>query len=306
MTSGRPSVLLTAKFPDGAAQLAERSLDLLRLDHIDDPAGGLADGAGIRALLTAPSVGASRALLEKLPDLELISVSGAGLDRIDGETVAGRGITVEGSGAYLAEEVADTALLLMMAAVRNLLHADRHVRSGAWSTGVLPLTRSSHGRRVGIVGFGSIGQAVARRLHTMGSEVRYCSRRPVAGRSEAHVPDLAELAHWAEILVLALPGGPSTEGIVDAEIIDALGPQGTLVNVARGSVVDEEALIVALQEGRLGQAGLDVFLNEPRPDARFLMMSNVVLTPHFGSASTDAREAAATAAVRRVIAHLNR
>ncbi|MGI3170868.1 NAD(P)-dependent oxidoreductase [Pseudooceanicola sp. C21-150M6] len=300
----RPVVLLNTVLPEQAQQLAETAFEIRRTTQATGDAIADGDLTTARAMITAPSTGAPSSLIAAMPALELIAVTGAGLDLVDTDLARRRGIEIYPTGGWLAEDVADTALMLMMATVRTLLKGDQLVRSGGWASARLPLTRSAHSRRVGLVGFGSIGQALARRLAAMNCDIRYFSRRPVPERTERHEPDLRALADWAEVLVLALPGGAATEGLIDASILAALGPQGVLINVARGSVVREEDLIVALQTGGIAGAGLDVFENEPQPDPRFRDLTNTVYMPHCGSASVEAREAAAGEAVRRVMQSL--
>lgn len=301
----KPRLVLNGPLPDNLLLEATQPFDLLDLSGADHPHTSVREGQGIRAMLTSPGRGAGPDLLDALPDLELIVLTGAGTDKVDLEAASRRGIRVLTTGGMFAEDVADTGLLLMLAAIRKLMISDRYVRSGDWAAhGPMPLTQSANRRRVGILGFGHIGQAIARRLQAMNSDIRYCTRTPVSDVPFDHEPDLLALATWADVLILALPGGPKTAGIVTCDILDALGPEGTLVNVARGSVVDEEALISALAHGRLGAAGLDVFASEPDPDSRFLALENVVLMPHCGSATTTGRASAAAEALRLVTDHL--
>lgn len=233
-------------------------------------------------------------LMDSLPRLGLIAHFGVGYDSVDVAAAADRGIVVTNVGGANEEEVADTALGLLIMAVRQLGQAERHLRSGRWAAGeTFPLTQGSlTGSVLGILGMGRIGQAIARRAQACRMEVVYHTRR----RRELpfrYLPSAVELARESDVLVVATPGGPQTEGLVSEEVLEALGPRGVLVNVARGSIVDEEALVRLLGEGRLGGAGLDVFADEPRVPPQLLAMDHVVLLPHVGSASVPTRRAMA-------------
>lgn len=286
------SVLQTTSLPTDIvpANLLQRSIPLL--DRQDNPDAWLgAHGSGVTCLITHSLVGAPRSLLEKLPNLRLIANFGAGLDRIDLEYARARNVVVTASGEVLANDVADLAIWLMFAALRGNTGADDFVRRGDWMRGPYPLGRSASGRRIGIAGFGRIGKAIAVRAEAHGMEVAYHARRPVVGARQKFDPDLEALAGWADVLVIALPGGEATRHAVDARVLDALGGDGILVNVARGSVVDEAALCAALEEGRIAGAALDVFENEPSMDVRLRAAPRLALSPHIGSATLDARRA---------------
>jgi lactate dehydrogenase-like 2-hydroxyacid dehydrogenase len=194
------------------------------------------------------------------------------------------------------------ALLLLLAAAREAVLGDAHVRSGAWERGNRPLARRVHGKRAGILGLGRIGRAVARRLEALNVQVAYHNRRPVESASDYHA-DPVSLARAVDFLIVTAAGGAGSRKLVDRDVIDALGPEGILVNVARGSVVDQEALVEALREGRLAAAGLDVFEDEPRVPEALRNLPNVVLQPHQGSATTETREAMADLVVRNLEAH---
>jgi len=260
-------------------------------------------GDTIRYALTDGHYGVPRDWMEAMPNLALISNYGVGYDAIEVELSVSRNIMVTHTPQVLNDEVATTALMLMLAGYRRLLHSDRYVRAGRWAAeGQMPLSRSADHRRVGILGLGRIGLALARKLAAFHAEVAYHnrSRRDVPYR---YFADLAEMAAWAEVMFVATPGGPGTRGIVTREILDALGPEGMLVNIARGSVVDEPALVAALAEGRLGAAGLDVFADEPHVPEALLGMDNVVLTPHIGSATVETRRAMGDLVVENLLQH---
>lgn len=238
------------------------------------------------------------------PNLKMVSCYGVGYDAIDTKAAADRGILVTHTPNVLNAEVASTTILLMLASFRNFLHDEAHARSGAWENGGAPLSRSADNRRVGILGLGRIGQAIADKLEAFDADIHYHSR------SKKDVPytyhaSLTDMAKAVEVLICITPGGPSTNRIVNAEVMDALGPEGTLINVSRGSVVDEPAMVQALQDGRLGFAALDVFEAEPKiPDA-LKTMSNVVLLPHVGSATVETRAAMGGLVVDNLIEHLS-
>jgi hypothetical protein len=231
-------------------------------------------------------------LMQKLPKLEIVSSFGVGYDNVDAKYAAGHGIIVTNTPNVLNEEVADTALGLLLATVRELPQAERHVRAGKWPTqGDYRLTPSLRDRTVGLIGMGRIGKAIARRLDAMQVPVVYHTRRPQADVPYRHYTNLAEMARDADVLLAIVPGGAATRHMVDAEVLKALGPDGILINMARGSVVDEQALIAALQNGAIFSAGLDVFANEPHVPAELMALENVVLLPHVGSASIATRRA---------------
>lgn len=257
----------------------------------------------IRAVMTTGTVGVTPALVASLPALEIVSVHGVGVDAVPLALLADKGIHVTNTPDVLTDDVADFAVTLLLSTVRRLPLLDRYVRAGQWAAKA-PLThaRSLKGKVAGIVGFGRIGQAVAERLRGFGLQIRYHQRR--AGPApELRSASLLALAAQSDVLVLCMPGGPDTRHLIDRDVIEALGPQGTLVNIARGSVVDQAALVAALQDGRLGAAGLDVFEDEPHVPAALCALDNVVLTPHVGSFTLEARRAMGELAVSNLVAH---
>ncbi|MCX7889576.1 MAG: 2-hydroxyacid dehydrogenase [Rhodobacteraceae bacterium] len=274
---------------------------LLRYDLDGDPA----PGREAEVLVTGGERPLGRAELDLFPRLRLVATMSVGTDAIDLDHCRARGIAVTNTPGVLTEDVADAALMLALAARRGLIAGHDLVRSGRWAAeGPLPLMPTMTGARVGILGMGRIGQAIARRMQALGAEPGYHARSERPGLGMPFFADPVALADWAEILVVAVPGGGQTRGLVSAAVIAALGPEGTLVNVARGSVVDEAALVAALREGRLHSAGLDVFLNEPAPDAALTGLPNVVLYPHHGSGTVRARDAMADLVFRNVAAFL--
>ncbi|MEK0363190.1 2-hydroxyacid dehydrogenase [Pseudomonas sp. CBC3] len=243
----------------------------------------------IEIVVTSARFGCSAALIERLPNLRAIISFGVGYDSIDVAAARARGIPVSNTPDVLNDCVADLAFGLIIDCARQMSRADRFVRAGEWLCGGLPLATSVSGKRLGIVGLGRIGEAVAKRSSGFDMQVRYHNRRPVDGSAYGYEPSLIELARWSDFLVLTCPGGASTRNLIDRSVLDALGPNGILINVSRGSVVDEPALVEALLEGRLGGAGLDVYAEEPKVPPALFELPNVVLLPHIGSATAETR-----------------
>lgn len=247
-----------------------------------------------RALVSFGSVGASAAMMDALPKLEMIGLFSVGYDKVDVAHAREKGIKLSNTPDVLTDDVADLAVGLLYATVRNIAANDRMVRSSQWARGgTVALSGSITGRRIGILGLGRIGRAVARRLEPVASEIIYHNRTPVADVPFRYVEDRIAFAQESDAMIIATSGGPEAQRLVDAAMLDALGPQGVLVNISRGSVIDEVALVAALSEGRIGGAGLDVFVNEPEVPEALLTMDNVVLQPHQGSATVRTRKAMA-------------
>ena len=231
------------------------------------------------------------AIMSRFPKLEIVSSFGVGYDHIDAKWAGGHGIVVTNTPDVLNEEVADTALGLTLATVRHLPQAERYLRQGNWPKhGDYQLTPSLRDRTAGIVGMGRIGKAIARRFEAMKVPVVYHSRRP-ADVPYKHYPNILDMARDVNLMIVITPGGAATKNLVNADVLKALGPEGILINVARGSVVDEEALIKALKDKTILSAGLDVFANEPQVPQELMEMDNIVLLPHVGSASHATRRA---------------
>ena len=244
------------------------------------------------AAVTYNSVRGDGKTLSLFPRLEIVSAFGVGYDHIDANYARDHNIVVTNTPDVLTEEVADIALGLLIATLREFIKADRYLRSGLWLTQNFPLSVGSlRDRKVGMVGMGRIGQAIARRLEASRVPVVYHSRKPADGVAYKHYPDLIEMAKAVDTLVVIIPGGPSTAKLINADVMKALGPRGVIINVARGSVVDEPALIAALKSGTILAAGLDVFANEPTVPDELRSLQNVVLLPHIGSASVVTRNA---------------
>jgi lactate dehydrogenase-like 2-hydroxyacid dehydrogenase len=231
------------------------------------------------------------ALMARFSKLEIVASFGVGYDHMDVKWATAHDVVLTNTPNVLTEEVADTALGLLLCTVREFPQAERYLRAGKWRERNYPLTKATlRNRTVGMVGMGSIGQAIARRLNAFGVPVVYHTRKPRRDVSYLHCPSLIEMARAVDILLVIVPGGPGTQNLINAEVLDALGPDGILINMARGSVVDEPALIKALQDKRIMAAGLDVFAKEPDVPQELLGMENVVLFPHLGSASVYTRE----------------
>jgi lactate dehydrogenase-like 2-hydroxyacid dehydrogenase len=259
----KPAILLIGALPEPCEAALDAAFRLHRMQPGADLAAPGLPLAEVRGLVTGGVVGAGRAMMEAKPRLEIIAVNGIGTDAIDLAYAASRGIAVTTTPDVLADGVADLALALLLATARRICVGDRFVRAGQWGHRTLPLASRVSGKRVGILGLGTIGRAIARRAEGFGMDIAYMDLHRVAGVPWRHEPSLLALARWADMLVVAAAGGPASRHLIDADVIDALGPAGMLVNVARGSIVDEAALVAALREGRLGAAGLDVFTDEP-------------------------------------------
>lgn len=248
----------------------------------------------------------NRQLLARLPALEMIATATVGYDGIDTRAVGERGIIVTNTPDVLTDEVADLALGLILATVREIPAAERHLRDGRWPSGPFRLSATLRGRTVGIFGLGRIGKAIAARLKPFGVTLAYHGRRLQADVPYTYYPTLEELAAAVDMLVIVTPGGEETRNAVDARILRALGPEGILINVARGSVVDETALIAALENGTIHSAGLDVFADEPNVPAGLVAMENAVLLPHIASASVKTRDEMAELAADNILAWADR
>jgi len=298
----RPTLLLNGKPPQAGleARLAER-YTLHRLHEKSDPAAFLVDrGAEIDGIVAPAPIGASAALIDALPNLRVIAGFGVGYDQVDRPAAVRRGVKVSNTPDVLNECVADLAFALLLDVARRVTAADRFVRRGDWLRGRFPVAMRASGKRLGVLGLGRIGRAVARRAQGFGMEVAYCNRHPVEGVPHAWHGTPVELARWCDFLVVTAAGGESTRHLVDREVLQALGPQGVLVNVARGSVVDEAALVEALQSGGIAGAGLDVFEHEPQVPEALLALDNVVLTPHIASGTEETRAAMADLVVENL------
>jgi lactate dehydrogenase-like 2-hydroxyacid dehydrogenase len=289
----RPTVLMPGPMNQAVMTGCAEHFDVIRLWEADDPKAVLsARGNEVAAIATAGQRPIDAELMDGLPNLQIVANFGVGYQgQVDAVAAAERGVVVTNTPDVLNDEVADTALGLLLMTVRELPQAERYLRAGRWNDRPYPLTPATlHGRTMGILGLGRIGQAIAHRAEAFGVSIAYHNRRrkDVAYR---YYPKLVEMARAVDILMVVTPGGDETRHLVDKDILNALGPTGVLVNVARGSVVDESALVEALQSGTILGAGLDVFENEPTVHPGLLELGNVVLLPHVGSASVPTRDA---------------
>jgi len=301
----KPDVLVLYPTLPRQMALLEEAYTLHRYDLAADPAALVARVAPTcEAIVTNGHCPLERPLIEQLPKLRIVACSSAGYETIDVAALTERGIKMTNTSAALYDDVADTALMLMLAVRRRLVVGDRYVRTGDWGRkGMLPLTTSTAGKKAGIVGLGRIGRAIAARCEAVGLEIGYFGRKPKPDTTYRYFAGLTALAEWSDILIAATSGGPETEGLISAEVIAALGPTGSFINISRGTVVDEPALIAALQSGSLGTAGLDVYLNEPHPDPAFAALDNVVLYPHHASGTVETRDAMAQLVVDNLAAY---
>ena len=300
----RPRLLRVGRMPASLDAAIEGRYNVHSAPTMPDDAWLEAHGGAVDALVTTAGIGLSAAQLARLPKLRVISSFGVGTDKLPLEAAKARGIPVGTTPDVLNDCVADTAIALMLDVARRTPEADRFVRAGHWAArgaNSFELGRQVSHARLGIVGLGRIGQTIARRVAGFEMAVRYHSRRPVDGVPWAHEPSLVALAQWCDFLVVITAGGAATRHLIGAEVLDALGPRGFLVNVARGSVVDEAALVRALVDRRIAGAGLDVFENEPQVPEALLALDNVVLLPHIASATEETREAMA----RRTVDNLD-
>lgn len=291
MTTARiPLLALNTLTPQHQAQIGA-TYELLYAPTPPERAAAIAaHGARIRAVLTIGSTGLTAQEIAALPALELVCALGAGYENIALDAARARGIAVANGAGTNDDCVADHAFGLLIGAVRGLHRLDRQCRDGVWRD-TIGLPPNVSGKRLGIFGLGAIGQKIARRAAGFDMAVGYHNRRPRADVEHRYFDSLPTLAAWCDVLVCATPGGAATRHAVNAAVLDALGPQGYLVNIARGSVVDTEALAAALREGRLAGAGLDVYESEPLPPAPLVDLPNVLLTPHVAGWSPEAVQA---------------
>ncbi|MGW5866431.1 2-hydroxyacid dehydrogenase [Streptomyces sp. NPDC055239] len=277
--------------PDLEKTLAEH-YHTVRLHELPDPAKNLSEYADdVVAAVTSARFGVGNSLMDALPRLGAIVHFGVGYETTDVAHARSRGVDVSNTPDVLTDCVADLAVGALIDVMRGLSAGDRYVRGGSWGSAPFPLASRVSGKRIGVLGLGRIGRAVARRLEGFGTSIAYCSRTPVADAPYRHVPTARQLAAECDALVVTVAGGTATRGLVSAEVLDALGPRGFLVNVARGSVVDEQALVAAVQEERIAGAALDVFADEPNVPRELVDSDRVVLLPHIASATHETRRA---------------
>lgn len=301
----KPEVLLLEPMmPEIEAKL-EAAYVVHRPPKAPDDAGFLTRVAlNVRGIVTGGGIGVRNAVADALPKLEIIAINGVGTDAVDLVHAKERGVRVTNTPDVLTDDVADLAMALMLAASRQLPAGDRFVRDGKWARQEhIPLARKVTGKKLGILGMGRIGRAIGKRAEGFGMQIAYTDVRAFDGLSYRYVPSLLELAKDSNILIVAASGGEQSRGIVNRAVMDALGREGILVNVARGTLVDEPALVAALKAGTLGGAGLDVFLDEPNVPEELLTMEHLVLQPHRASATIETRIAMGDVVLANLDAH---
>jgi lactate dehydrogenase-like 2-hydroxyacid dehydrogenase len=302
--AAKPKVLVQGKFPDAFIAALAARFELVRHDPHASPAEAKGWDADIRALVSWARYAVTDEMMSRLPGLEILAGFGVGYDRFDLTAAKKRGVVVTNTPDVLTDDVADLALGLTIATLRRIAALDRFVRSGRWAAGETPaLARKVSGKRLGIVGLGRIGRAIARRAEGFGMTVAYTGPRAYKDQPYRYVADLALLARESDVLVIACRADPSTRRMIDADVLKALGSKGILVNIARGSLVDETALVAALKNGTLGGAGLDVYADEPRVAPELFQLDNVVLMPHVGSATEETRQAMADLVIANLESH---
>lgn len=286
----RPRVLQVGFITDRFDAKAAQSYDLVPLWQQPDPSAYLAEhGSEFRAVITTARFGCTSDMITSMPNLQAICSFGVGFDSIAVDTAHERGVLVSNTPDVLNQCVADLAMGLLIDVARRISEADRFVRAGRWPNTAFPLGTRVSGKRLGLVGLGGIGNEIARRAQGFDMQISYHTRRERKSSPYRFEGDLLALASWADFLVLACPGGPQTRHLVSAEVLRQLGPEGVLVNISRGSVIDEQALVDALVSARLGGAGLDVYSCEPAVPPALLTLPSVVLAPHIGSGTQETR-----------------
>jgi lactate dehydrogenase-like 2-hydroxyacid dehydrogenase len=289
----KPDVLAVAALHPFYRKALETLYTVHDRTHVTQPDAFLALAPRIVGVAGTGEASVPGSLLAQLPQAKVVSVFGVGYDGVDVPAAIAQGIPVTHTPEVLTDDVADLAMGLVLSVGRGIVQADQFVRAGRWPAGPMPLARKVSGARLGIVGLGRIGKAIARRAQAFGMSIAYTARAKKPDLDWPFYPTAAALAAQVDFLVAITPGGAQTQHLINAEVLQALGPRGFLINVARGSVVDELALISALQNGTIAGAGLDVYANEPQVPKALWALPNVVLTPHMASATTETRQAMA-------------
>jgi len=301
----KPDILVIVPTRPSQMKILEETYTLHRYDEADDRDAMLDEvGSIIRGVVTMGFRGFTREMLEKMPNLEIVAVGSVGYDSIDIEACQARGVPVTNTPDVLTSDVADLAMALTFDTLRGLSRGERYVREGRWrDEGPMALTTTVTGKKMGIIGFGRIGKAIAARAEAFEMKVSYHGRRKQADVSAPYFDDPVALAKDCDVLMLACPGGDETRNLVSRDVLEALGPEGYLVNISRGSVVDEPVLIEFLQQEKIAGAALDVFENETKIDETFFTLDNVVLQPHCASATVETRGAMSQLVVDNLAAH---
>ena len=298
-----PEILVVSKLPPFLMEPLQQAYTVHDRIHETGAAAFAHAAPRIRAIVGGGESRLPRALMDRLPALEVISIMGVGYDGVDVDAALERKVPVTHTPGVLNEDVADLAIGLMLSVARRIPQADQYVRTGQWVNGPMPLARKVSGARLGIVGLGRVGQAIADRAQAFGMSIAYTARHQKPDLAYRYYASAQALAAEVDFLVLITPGGAGTRKLVNAEVLKALGPNGYLINVARGSVVDESALIHALQNGWIAGAGLDVFESEPQVPEALRQLDSVVLTPHMASGTWQTRHAMADLAAANLQAH---
>ena len=299
----RPHVLAVSKLPDPLLLSLDQNFRLHRQTHEIEPTRFDAEAPHIRAAVVGGKFRLPRSLMERMPALEIAAVVGAGYDGVDLPAALERGILVTHTPAVHTGDVADFAMAMLLSLGRQLPQADRFVREGRWLTGLMPFGPSLSGRRVGLVGMGHVGRAVAARAGAFGMTVAYTARTHKPELSHRFVPSVVDLAAQVDFLVVVASGGDATRHLIGPAVLEALGPDGHLINVARGTLVDQRALLEALARGSIAGAALDVFDGEPEVPRELMSMDNVLLAPHIASATRETRQAMFDLTVDNLRAH---
>ena len=300
----KPEILVLVPIYAPTLAALEREYTVHKLWSARDPDALVKEVSGrVRGAVTTGASGMSSGLVEALPRLEIVGCFGTPRGTVDLAAAKGRGVIVTNTPDSITGDVADLAMGLIVAVMRRIAEADRFVRAGRWLSGLLPPGSGLGGKTCGIIGLGAIGRGIAKRAEAFGMSVCYHGPRRKEGVAYAYYPELAGLARESDCLVVACPATPQTRNLVDARILDALGPDGYLINIARGPIVDEQALIAALREKRIAGAALDVFWDEPRIPAELAGMEQVVLAPHIGSTTREIREARGVTLLANLRAH---
>ena len=300
----KPDIVLTVPIYASAVEQLDATYTMHRLWQAKHRSAFFAEIKDrVRAIATGGGFRVDGALMDALPKAEIIATMSIGVDHIDLEAAKQRGIVVTNTPDVLTDDVADIGMALLLGVARRIVVGDRHVRDGLWLKGNLPLATKIGGATMGVLGLGRIGLAIAKRAEAFGMKIVYHGPREKPGVPYRYYPNLVEMAKAADYLMVACPGGAETRNLVNAEVLAALGEKGAVINIARGSVIDEPAMVRMLQEGKLAGAGLDVFADEPRAPEALFGLENVVLQPHVGSATHATRAAMGQLVVDNIAAH---
>ncbi|ABS49474.1 MULTISPECIES: 2-hydroxyacid dehydrogenase [Yersinia pseudotuberculosis complex] len=306
MKNSKQAVLIIAPVMDYLTEKLEQTFTVHKLYQVTDQAEFLAEqGNNIKGIVTRGDIGVTNEVLALLPEVQIISIFGVGTDAVDLDYTRERNIIVTTTPGVLTDDVADTALGLIIATSRRFYQASQFLRAGEWPNGSLPLSSKVTGKRLGIFGMGRIGRAIARRAVGFDMQIAYIDTVHDSSLPYQYVPDLISLAKQSDILVVAISGGKDSAGLVDKAIFAAMPNHGILINIARGSMVNQDDLISALQQQQIGGAGLDVFADEPHVPQALIEMDNVFLLPHIASATTDTRIQMSDIVFSNILAHFS-